>query len=281
MGKMTNPSYLKEKQYQSSINLNCRIALHEKFSTNPMRWAEWIYQHLALQPGMRVLAVGCGNATQWCENASRFPSKAQFVLTDLSIGMLRDAKKCIGHEDHRFNYLTGDAQFLPINETKFDRVTANHMLYHVPSIEKALGECARVIKPEGVFMAATNGYQHMIELYELLMDFDSDLIMPEKSNRRFGLRNGADMISRHFNEVHRKFFDCDLWVTDADALVNYAFSMWDVKDTIAMERAAALHTYFDAFIQKDGGIRIRKETGLFLASHTAGLIESLGILQTQ
>ena len=130
-------------------------------------------------------------------------------------------------------------------------------------------------------MAATNGGNHMMDLYRLLAEFDYGFTPPESAARRFGLHNGGDYLSRVFEEVRRQVYDCDLWVTDAQALVNYAFSMWDVQDTIAMERANAMREFVDARMGAKGGILIRKETGIFLASHTAGLIDSLGILQTE
>ena len=121
----------------------------------------------------------------------------------------------------------------------------------------------------------------MTDLYALLSEFDPAFTPPENANRRFGLQNGAAFLSEHFNEVHRQLFDCDLWVTDPQPLVNYAFSMWSVEDTISMEKANAMRDFFSQKMKKRRGILIRKETGLFLASKTSGLIGSLGILQAE
>jgi len=281
MGKFVNPEFLKKEQYHSAVNLNCRITLHERFSTNATPWSVWIHRHLGLEDGHYILAVGCGNAVQWRENASHFPITSKFALMDLSIGMLSDARNGFPQNEECFQFVNGDAQFLPFPDSFFDRVTANHMLYHVPSIELAVSECARVIKPEGLFMAATNGMNHMTDLYHLLSEFDDAFTPPDIAARRFGLRNGGKYLSKYFHEVRREIYECDLWVTDAQALVNYAFSMWDVQDTIAMEKANAMREFFTCKISVEGGILIRKETGIFLASHTSGLIDSLGILQAE
>ncbi len=77
------------------------------------------------------------------------------------------------------------------------------------------------------------------------------------------------------------YYQSDLWVTDGQALVNYAFSMWDVEDDITNQKAAEMLAFFNRKVEKDGGIRIRKETGIFLASHQPGLIDSLGILKAE
>ena len=281
MDNQIHSSFFSNNQYTSPSNLNYRIALHEKFSTNPIRWTDWVYQHLALVPGQRVLAVGCGNATQWRDNAPQIPTTTLVSLMDLSMGMLFDAQRGIGGTDQRFKYLGGDAQQLPFAASIFDRVTANHMLYHVPSIEKAVAEFARVIKTEGVLMATTNGKHHMMEFFDLLAAFDPSFSFSERPNRRFCLHSGQACLEDYFTEVWKVNYDSDLWVTDSQALVDYAFSMWDVQDSIVMEKAKAMQHFFDLLIQKDGGIRITKEVGLFLACQTPGLIDSLGILKAK
>jgi len=281
MNKISDPSFLKHNQYHSAVNLNNRITLHEQFSTNPFSWSEWIYGHLNIKNAQRVLAVGCGNAMQWRDNASKFPLSAQFALMDLSLGMLQDARQGLPQSDQRFNLIGGDAQHLPFPCRFFHWVTANSMLYHVPNIEQAVLECARVLTREGVFMASTNGENHMDDFYTLLSDFDPNYSVRERGFRRFGLENGEKFLTRSFEFVRRVVYECDLWVTDAQALTNYAFSMWDVQDTIAMDRSNALCDFFKARIHRDGGISIRKDSGLFLASHSSGVIDSLGILKTK
>lgn len=281
MSKFTDQDYLKDEQYRSPDNLNFRIALHENYSTASMPWTTWIYAHLGVRESQQILAVGCGNATQWRDNASRFPASCRFYLMDLSIGMLRGGRREIGEDDSRFSYFSGDAQYLPFEAAQFDRVTANHMLYHVPSIELGVAECARVLKPDGLFMAATNGVLHMADLHRLFEEFHPGFRTPASDRRRFSLQNGRDYLVSQFAEVRLDLYPSDLWVTDGQALVNYAFSMWDVADDITNQKAVEMLAFFNQKIAKDGGIRIRKETGVFLASHQLGVIDSLGILQAE
>jgi SAM-dependent methyltransferase len=281
MSQFTDQKYLKEEQYHSPVNLDHRITLHEKFSTGRVPWTTWVYQHLAIAEGQQVLAVGCGNATQWRDNAGRFPTSARFALMDLSVGMLVGGRQGIGISESRFGYFSGDAQYLPFPGASFDRVTANHMLYHVPTIEFAVVECARVLKPEGFFVAATNGISHMTDLHDLYEEFEAGFRLEDSVRRRFSLQNGADYLSKVFAEVRLDRYHSDLWVTDAQALVNYAFSMWDVTAEITDQKATRMKAFFQERIDNDGGIKIRKETGVFLASHTPGLIDSLGVLQAE
>ena len=36
-----------ERQYQTAANLNTRISIHEKYSTNPQPFGNWILSHYA------------------------------------------------------------------------------------------------------------------------------------------------------------------------------------------------------------------------------------------
>src|SRR5205823_13608729 len=61
----------------------------------------------------------------------------------------------------------GDVQALPFADGEFDLVVAAWMLYHVPDLDRGLAEIARVLRPGGVLVAATNSLQHMQELWDL------------------------------------------------------------------------------------------------------------------
>ncbi len=44
----SNPGYV-TRQYRDASNLEARIALHERFSTNPYGLPRWIFDHFELQ----------------------------------------------------------------------------------------------------------------------------------------------------------------------------------------------------------------------------------------
>jgi SAM-dependent methyltransferase len=50
-----------------------------------------------------------------------------------------------------------DAQRLPLPDASAEAVLAMHMLHHVPDIDRAVAEMARVLRPGGVALAASNG----------------------------------------------------------------------------------------------------------------------------
>ena len=63
-----------KNQYQNAANISARIRLHREYSVNPQGWFPWIMQQCNLQPGMRILELGCGNGALWTENREQLPA---------------------------------------------------------------------------------------------------------------------------------------------------------------------------------------------------------------
>lgn len=91
--------------------------------------------------GKRLLEVGCGTGLVLAKLA---PHAASVVGVDLSPGMLALARER-GLQVHE-----GSATALPFDDASFDVVCSFKVLAHVPDIEAALREVARVLKPGGV-----------------------------------------------------------------------------------------------------------------------------------
>ena len=54
-----------EQQYATATNLQTRISIHDKYSTNKMGFGNWIFSNYKIDPGMRVLELGCGTGDMW------------------------------------------------------------------------------------------------------------------------------------------------------------------------------------------------------------------------
>ncbi|MEI6580515.1 MAG: class I SAM-dependent methyltransferase, partial [Eubacteriales bacterium] len=80
--------------------------------------------------------------------------------------MVDQAKALFSHNPI-FTFEQIDIQDIPYENNSFDIVIANHMLYHVPNMEKALSEVFRVLKPDGCFYATTLGRNSLKELQDI------------------------------------------------------------------------------------------------------------------
>ena len=261
----SDQNYLRQVQYRTADNLNARIQIHKRFTTGTQTWEDFIFEHLPDLSGKRLLALGCGNATQWRINQHRFAPNARIILTDISEGMMAEARGDL-EGDSRFTLLCMDASELEFEDESFDFVTANHMLYHVPDIAQTLAEVTRVLKPDGGMMAATNGANYMLDLDMLLTEFWPVYGGLHTMSLKFNLQNAAEQLRPWFGQVEKRLYTGDLWVTEALPLVDYAFSTPRVQQLIPLDQKEPMREYFQARIDQSGGILIGKETGLFLAS---------------
>jgi SAM-dependent methyltransferase len=161
-------------QYQNAKNLNTRIQLHQRFSTNKYGWHRWVFDQFSFPLQSRILELGCGTGELWLENIDRVPGEWEITLSDYSAGMLQQAQQNLDHS-RRFRFEVIDAQTLPFASRSFDSIIANHMLYHVPDRNKALSEIRRVSNSEGSFHASTVGQRHLQEIAGLVGRFDPQL----------------------------------------------------------------------------------------------------------
>jgi len=94
--------------------------------------------------GKELLEVGCGTGLLLTRFAE-FASKARGV--DLSPGMLEKAR------ERGLDVVEGSATALPFDDASFDVTCSFKVLAHVPDIEGALREMARVTRPGGHVIA--------------------------------------------------------------------------------------------------------------------------------
>jgi ubiquinone/menaquinone biosynthesis C-methylase UbiE len=257
--KLNNERWV-AKQYKTPSNLNARIQLHQRFSTNSHRWTHWIFDLLRLTPGMAVLEVGGGSGLLWEENRHHLSAQVAITFTDQSAGMVARAFATLGDLPH-LRFGVADAQALPFAAGAFDVVIANHMLYHVPDRQQALSEIRRVLKPTGRFFAATNDTPHMQEMHELAKAFLPNAAMLISSNGRFPFDVATRELSQHFGQIQLHRYHNRLVVTDADALADYMLS------GMTMELPAIAQAPFRQWLQKqiqnEGVIKITSASGLF------------------
>lgn len=206
MPRLDDPAHVSE-QYATESNLAARKSVYATAEGPDAR--EVLFAAIAETRPRRVLEVGGGEG----ELAERIVGElgAEVVGLDQSERMV-ELQRARGVDAR-----VGDVQELPFADGEFDLAVAAWMLYHVPDVDRALGELARVLRPGGRLVAVTNSTQHLRELTDLgavsgLMD-----------ESVFQSENGAELLQRHFARVERR--DAHGWVTFDDAAMRaYAAS---------------------------------------------------------
>jgi ubiquinone/menaquinone biosynthesis C-methylase UbiE len=100
---------------------------------------------LGLQPGDRLLDVGCGTGLAVREAA---PRVARAVGVDLAAKMIERAHELAEGLVHA-EFLVGDSEHLPFADGEFTAVLCTSSFHHYPDPGRAAREMARVLAPGG------------------------------------------------------------------------------------------------------------------------------------
>ena len=252
-----------KNQYQNATNISSRINLHSLYSQNKQGWFPWIFQQCHIRPGLRILELGCGDGTLWTDNLSLIPEDISITLSDISSGMLRDARRAIGSSDTRFAFRAFDCKKIPYKDESFDLVIANHVLFYCDDIPAVLKEIRRVLSPGGHFLCSAYGKAHMQEVSQLVEDFDDRIVLSaDKLYERFGRENGQKILEPFFPDAKWHSYEDFLLIQDAEPLISYVLSCHGNQNQYILDH----YKEFRAFATKKTakGFRITKDAGVFL-----------------
>jgi ubiquinone/menaquinone biosynthesis C-methylase UbiE len=262
--QFSDPNYLKTNQYHDSTNLDARAAIHQRFSTNPYGWFNWVFDALTkLSENARILELGCGPGYLWKECVQRIPAGWTITLSDLSPGMVDAAWRNLVVTGRNFKFEQIDAQSIPYPDATFDAVIANHMLYHVPDRKKALSEIKRVLKADGRLFAATNGDRTFQEISAWLSRATNKNDLP-RFIQPFMLENGLSQLQEFFAKIELTRYDDNLRVTEVEPIMAYIRS--GIRATYFSETEfTQIEKELREKLERDGEIFITKDSGLFEA----------------
>jgi SAM-dependent methyltransferase len=170
--------------------------------------------------------------------------------------------------------VAADAQSLPLTEASLDVVMMMHMLYHVPDPAMAVAEAARVLRPVGKLLVATNGRRHLAEMNEMWLPLldrtglraslqDAGLVNPlvtADDARRF--------VAMQFGDPDEHWLRSSVVVTDPAPVVRHAASTTAAqelglhRDELVQELAGAI----TAQIRRDGQFTITTEVVFLTAT---------------
>jgi SAM-dependent methyltransferase len=237
-----------------------------------------VLSHFGWQGDERVLDVGSGSGSYYLPMQNTLPPHRYFAV-DTSPGMLtrHPARQCA---------TLADAQSLPFPTGSFDVVMANHMLFHVHDIDAALKEFQRVLKPEGVVIAATSSILTMPEFQALyrralvLLGVSGKAFsnVPVPAHFPFSLENGTRRLAQHFYAVVRYDLPGTLVFSSADPVMQYLQSGRDLYEPQLPPRVAwddlmaVMRDQINALVGHFGELVINKVSGVLVASDRGGFV---------
>ena len=150
-----------------------------------------------IQPGMRVLEIGCGSGAYTTFAARAVGPTGKVEALDIQPAMLAQLEKKLTRPEFQdiqnITLHQADAYHLPFENGELDLVYLITVLPEIPDQDKALAEISRVLKPDGILAVA-----------ELIVDPDYPL--PSTTTSRCqGAGYQLEDISRNFWSYTARF----------------------------------------------------------------------------
>lgn len=198
------------------------------------------FDRLAIEPGMRLLDLGCGAGRHSFEAMRR---GAFVVAVDLDDVALKDTAVMLAavalEEGGRASALRANALSLPFPDGTFDRIVVSEVLEHIPDDASAMREIQRVLAPGGIAAITVPRFWPERVCWALSDEYHSNDGGHVRIYREGALRNrlaraGLDVVQRHHaHALHSPFWwlKCAVGPRNDDALpvrIYHRFLVWDL-----------------------------------------------------
>lgn len=136
--------------------------------------------------GKRVLCVGDGSGIDAVE----------FARAGAHVSAIDMSEKAIALTVQHFAEMglprqcaVGDACKLQYDNAMFDAVYSFGVIHHIPEVEKAVSEIARVLKPGGEFLGMVYNKDSLLYAYSIVLRGQQEGLTPDEAMRKYSERN--------------------------------------------------------------------------------------------
>lgn len=228
------------------------------------------HQWMELEPGQRVLDVGCGPGIDTLALAELVGPEGEVVGIDYDEEMVAEADRRAkrARVDGWVRHERADAAALPLPDESFDACRCERVLQHLGDPEAALDELVRVTRPGGRIVVADPDQG------------TASIDTPETEIERVLMRLRADAIfnngysgRRLFGQLHRRGLE-DLVVEllplrSVDYFMLRQVDFFDRLEALALERGTITEAQLERWHQSLGHAH---EEGRFFATVTTVLV---------
>lgn len=261
--KITNMEKSVREQYKNDKNLKIRTNLHS-YNTNKVDWDKWCFNNISFVENAKVLELGCGTGEFWRKNIDNLDKNLNICISDFSESMLKIAKANLKDIKLKFKFKEINAENIPFKDNTFDIIIAQHMIYFVPNMDKALKEIKRVLRPGGKLYVTANSKYSMLELNELLEDFSPKSGLNSNGySTRFELENGKEILGKHFKNIHVNILNGKIIIDNPNPVVSYKASTIQGEKILVGDKRKEFKEYLKKYIKDNGNISITTKTCMF------------------
>ena len=259
---------------ETTDDLAKRINIHSQFGSRDID--QWMLEILDLQPGIKILDVGCGSGKQCFSFFHHLQGNVQITGTDVSESLLTDAREKNKAIDDAvdFRFLDFNQRF-DLPENHYDLISACFAIYYAQDIPFTLSEMHRLLVPGGRLFTTGPMPSNKQLFYDIIKEATGKPIPPMPGSSRYASEIFGTMQAL-FSKTEQHIFENPLTFDSVEPFMVYTrasmsedrklwnslFQTHDEFENVmaAIEKTAQRH------LERDGKLVMTKVVGGFIAT---------------
>lgn len=233
--------------------LEARNAAHRRYSTGDM--TAWALEHLAAEPGDRVLELGAGTGQQTLRLAPRVAAVEAVDASAESLAVIDAAGlPNVTTRQARFDELVAEP-----TDAVYDRALSCYALYYADDQERLIAWIHERLRPGGTLFFCGPSAANNRELRELHFSLKGEPIPGKTPAQRFMEDDAPRWCEARFASVRRLSFADEMRFDSAEALHGYwsSYNLYEPELDGAFRAAAEAH-----FAERDVFVSAKRVVGI-------------------
>lgn len=204
---------------ETTKDLAVRIDIHSKYGSRNID--RWMLDLINLQPGNKILDVGCGSGKQCFSYYDELHGKAEITGGDVSEELLSqaNAENLRRGSNIKFEYLDFNKTFSYSNDT-YDFVSCCFAIYYAENVPPTISEMHRVTKPGGRLFTTGPMPENKKLFYEIIKEATHKPIPPMPGSSRYSTEF-LSTIKSLYSHVELNIFENPLTFNSVDPYIAY------------------------------------------------------------
>lgn len=207
---------------------NFRYGLYERYGTSGQRWHEWLFEQLLLEPGMRVLDVGCGHGNVWHNSWQRIPAGCSITLLDKEIkglqflrGIYRERREELA-AGVNLSFLCEDAERWECQTGRYDLILAGHFWSYIRDKKSLLDRLHRGLAEGGRLVSTFTSQVSVRDVNRILEPVLGRRVLgPYEERKQAFMAQMEGLFNGEFGEVSQMTFYNSLRIGHPEELLRY------------------------------------------------------------
>jgi len=259
---------------ETTDDLARRINIHSQFGSRDID--QWMLEILDLQPGIKILDVGCGSGKQCFSFFHHLQGNVQITGTDVSESLLTDAREKNKAIDDAvdFRFLDFNQRF-DLPENHYDLISACFAIYYAQDIPFTLSEMHRLLVPGGRLFTTGPMPSNKQLFYDIIKEATGKPIPPMPGSSRYASEIFGTMQAL-FSKTEQHIFENPLTFDSVEPFMVYTRasmsedrklwnSLFQTHDEFENVMAAIEKTA-QKYLERDGKLVMTKVVGGFIAT---------------